>query len=192
MVDPIVQALSPQWTQNQLYHFLQDLTDEELFRQPSPIAPSIGWHIWHIARNADMFQASFGDRLQVWERDNLVATYGLKPSKLGLLQMGVLQTPQDAILVPKTIGKDRLVTYVHTVFEAVDDVFSKLTVDDLYRPRESILKIDWSAAPMIEGKGSDVLTIEDIVFHATHSQRHLGMIEALVGVIFERKGTATI
>ena len=97
MTDPIVQALDPQYAQNRLYRFLQELTDEELFVQPASTAPPIAWHIWHIARYADMFQSIFSDREQVWECDNLVEAYGLDVAKLGLLQAGVQQTPQHAL-----------------------------------------------------------------------------------------------
>jgi hypothetical protein len=192
MTHPLIDALSPKWTQDKLYQFLQDLSEEELFNQPAPKASSIAWHIWHIARIADILQASFPDREQVWELDNLVETYGLDSSKLGLLQMGVLQSPQDAASVPPKIGKDNLLVYSRDVFDLVEDVFANLVYDDMYIQRESILKIDWDARPRVEGRGQDVLTLNDLEFHNAHSQRHLGMIEALIGVVSERKGTATI
>ena len=191
MTDAIIQALDPGWAQNSLYRFLQILSEEELFYQPSLTVSPIAWHIWHVARCADMLQASFRGQ-QVWERDQLVTMYELDAAKLGLLQMGALQDSQDAAIAPKQIGKNNLLSYSREVFDCVGEVFASLTRDDLYEPRESILKINWDARPQVEGKGRDVLTVNDLTFHHGHSQRHLGMVEALVGVLFERQGTATI
>jgi hypothetical protein len=68
-----------------------DLTDEQLKRRPAQvppeIAPSIAWHLWHIARWADLVQASIpgmtgelGRRLgpgaQIWESEDLAARWG--------------------------------------------------------------------------------------------------------------------
>ena len=106
--------------------------------------------------------------------------------------MGSTQSPQEATEVIVAIGQERLIEYAQTVFGMTVSALEVLTLEDLYTPRESILRINWSATPFTEGKGADVLLVEDLNFHSTHSQRHLGMIEALIGVMFNREGTATI
>ena len=127
-----------------------------------------------------------------WEQAELVVKFGLDPTKLGLLQMGTIQSSQEAADVISTMGQERLLEYARSAFDMTDAALKELALADLYTPRESILRIDWSATPFTEGKGADVLLIEDLNFHSTHSQRHLGMIEALIGVMFNREGTATI
>lgn len=194
MRDPIVNSLIERtnWTHHKIYNMMDELTEQELCEQPSSAAPSIGWHGWHIARIADMLQASFPNRQQVWEKENLASTFGLDPSKLGLLQQGATLSPQDASTIPSVIGKERLINYARTVFDLSTEVMSSLTLDDFYARRESMLKIDWSTRPPSEGKGSEVVLIDDINFHLGHAQRHLGSMEATIGITLNRSGTATI
>lgn len=194
MSDPIVEEIIDgiTWTQDALIKETQGLTEAEFCQQPSPKAPPIGWHLWHIARWSDMLQASLPDREQHWERARLVAKFGLDPTKLGLLQMGTMQSPQEATDVIVTVGQERLVDYARTVFEITVSALEVLALEDLYTPRESILRIDWSATPFTEGRGADVLLYNDLEFHSGHSVRHLGMVEALIGAMFSREGTATI
>jgi hypothetical protein len=194
MSDPIAKELvgTVTWTQNRMIRETSGLTEEEFCQKPSPTAPPVGWHVWHIARWADILQASMTDQEQHWEKAELVAKFGLDQTKLGLLQMGSTQSPQEATEVIVTIGQERLIEYARTVFDMTVSALEVLTLEDLYTPRESILRIDWSATPLTEGNGADVLLVEDLNFHNTHSQRHLGMIEALIGVMFYREGTATI
>jgi len=194
MSDPIVKKIldNISWTQNRMIRETSILTEAEFCQQPSPAAPPIGWHVWHIARWADMLQASMTDLQEYWEQAKLVVKFGLDPTKLGLLQMGSIQSPQEAAEVISTMGQDRLLEYARSACDMTDAALKELALADLYTPRESILRIDWNATPFTEGKGADVLLVEDLIFHSTHSQRHLGMIEALIGVMFNREGTATI
>jgi len=194
MSDPIVNSILENitWTQSRIIREASSLTEAEFCQQPSPTAPPIGWHVWHIARLADMFQASLPCREHYWEQAGLVAKFGLEPSRLGLLQMGATQSPQEAVDVIGTLGQERLIEYARSVFDMTDAALKELELEDLYTRRESILRIDWNARPFTEGKGADVLLVDDLKFHMTHSQRHLGMIEALIGTMFNREGTATI
>ena len=58
--DTLVQRICT--TDAYLLPVTDDLTDEQLSKRPSQTAPPIGWHLWHIARWADRFQASFPKR----------------------------------------------------------------------------------------------------------------------------------
>ncbi|MDX1417666.1 MAG: DinB family protein [Candidatus Promineifilaceae bacterium] len=194
MSDPIVKKIldTISWTQNRMIRETSNLTEAEFCQQPSLAAPPIGWHVWHIARWADMLQASMTDQQEHWEQAELVVKFGLNPTKLGLLQMGSIQSPQEAADVISTMGQERLLEYARSSFDMTDAALKELALADLYTPRESILRIDWNATPFTEGKGADVVLVEDLNFHSTHSQRHLGMIEALIGAMLNREGTATI
>ena len=194
MSDPIVKKIlgTISWTQNRMIRETSSLTEAEFCQQPSPAAPPIGWHVWHIARWADILQASMTDLQEYWEKAELVVKFGLDPTKLGLLQMGSIQSPQEAAEVISTMGQDRLLEYARSAFDMTDAALKELALADLYTPRESILRIDWNATPLTEGKGAAVVLVEDLIFHSTHSQRHLGMIEALIGAMFSREGTATV
>ena len=194
MSDPVIKEIldTISWTQNRMIRETSNLTEAEFCRQPSLAAPPIGWHVWHIGRWADILQASMTDLQEYWEKAELVVKFGLDPTKLGLLQMGSIQSPQEAADVISTMGQERLLEYARSTFDMTDAALKELALADLYTPRESILRIDWSARPFTEGRGADVLLFDDLKFHMNHSQRHLGMIEALIGVMFNRAGTATI
>jgi len=47
------------YTHQRTLALTEDLTDEQIARQPSSTVPPIGWHLFHIARAADRLQASF-------------------------------------------------------------------------------------------------------------------------------------
>ena len=57
MTNEVVNELTGPWflpfPHRALLKFAEGLTDEQLARQPSPAAPPIGWHIFHVARWAD-------------------------------------------------------------------------------------------------------------------------------------------
>ena len=180
------------WVHSLIYGNTKGLTEEELFKEPANTAPSIGWHVWHIMRWADMFQASFLGRSEIWKAQNLVSDFELDPSKLGPLQMGMELNNEEACAIPKAIGKTRLMDYTKSVIDACKQATSDLKDEDLYHSRKTIYKLDTSTKPATETEGEDVMTINDFLFHIGHASRHLGMIEALIGAVFSRSGTATI
>jgi uncharacterized damage-inducible protein DinB len=69
---------------------LRDVTDATFRKRPGTRAPSIGFHLWHIARWADRFQAWFpgsagglawlGPNDEIWIRDDLARVWGLTAS----------------------------------------------------------------------------------------------------------------
>jgi uncharacterized damage-inducible protein DinB len=72
-----------QWTHEMLISVIEDLTDEQFAQRPSPTAPPIGWHFWHITRWADRLQASFPhsetsgeSRNQIWVGEGLAVRWG--------------------------------------------------------------------------------------------------------------------
>jgi hypothetical protein len=172
--------------------YARDLTEDELLRQPSRTAPPIGWHIWHIMRWADMLQASFPDHTEVWKTRNLSAEYGLDSTTLGPLQMGTSISHEMACHIATTIDRERLMAYTQTVNTLCQQALAGLQDDDLLRPRTSIVRLDFSTNPPGETAGDTVPLIHDLDFHLGQANRHLGMIEALIGVMFDREGTADI
>ena len=157
---------------------VQDLEEEDFCRQPSRVAPPIGWHLWHIARVDDTMQADIYDHTQVWERDNMVTMFQLDPNKLGTRQMGPEMSHEDAVQVTRAIGKSNIVSYSQNVFTLLSERIDGMELEDL-----TVLKIN--------PKGIEQTVHERILAHISHGERHLGMIEALIGVMFDREGTAT-
>ena len=181
----------------------QDLSFEQLCKRPSLTAPPIGWHLWHISRWSDRFQASFpkrGDGLSkeysnpnrdLWHIENLAAQWDLSPTTLGVLETGAGMEHDVAATIPKIIGKENMLNYARRVFVASEQALSSLTVSELDHPRTSILELEILGSSLQEAPGEETTNIADILFHITHANRHLGMIEALRGLL-DMNGTATV
>jgi len=166
---------------------LQDVTDDALRRRPGALAPSIGFHLWHIARWADLFQARFpgfatglarlGPNEQIWERDDLAGTWGLT-ADLGRNETG-WGLDDDASASLPLPSKDRLIAYASDAFDAATAVFSGLHDGELLDRTENIYDAE-----------EDWIVLDHFHWYQGHGARHLGMIEALKGVLGMR-GTAT-
>src|SRR6266498_4945128 len=66
----------------------ESLDDEQLRWKPEGYSTSIGFHIWHLARESDYLKAAildhypqigpdFGNAKEIWARDNLAEKWGL-------------------------------------------------------------------------------------------------------------------
>lgn len=181
----------------------QELSDEQLCKRPALTAPPIGWHLWHISRWADRFQASFPKRgdsyfgessnpnRDLWHIENLAAQWDLDPTTLGALETGAGMEHDVAALIPKIIGKENLLNYARRVFSASEQALGSLNLAALDDPRQSILEIETFGSSVREAPGEATTGMGDIMFHITHANRHLGMIEALRGLL-DMNGTATV
>lgn len=106
--------------QDLLLKVTEDLTEEQFSRQPGPLAPPIGWHLWHITRWADRLQAGFNhNNHDIWTTDSLASRWEVDPSKLGKLETGIEMEVEEAVNLMQ-VGKDAILDYSHHVFEAFD------------------------------------------------------------------------
>jgi DinB superfamily len=168
-----------------------DLSDQQLAHRPPDVAPSvapsIAWHLWHITRWADFLQASLagmdaelerrlGPGRQIWEIEDLAARWGLAAAAgYRGTGMGLDDEGSSRLRLP---GKGLLLDYGRRVFPKADRAVAAVNEElfmrpctDLYERRTSI--------------GTAVMS------HLTHASRHLGMMEALKGMLGVR-GTATL
>jgi hypothetical protein len=192
------------WTHHGLISVTEDLTGQQISQQPSPIAPPIGWHLFHVARWADRLQVSFsitptiedsqpGRRGEIWRVEGLAAQWGLDPESLGLEESGPGMEVEDAVLVA-SLGKSILLDYARRVFAEVEQVIGDMNVHQLQQPRLSILpqiEVSPSGKPVFAGDRESTI-YNDLMFHLAHTSRHLGMIEALRGALFAVPGTASV
>jgi len=174
---------------------VDDLTDEQLAWQSGSTAPSIRFHVWHLARWADHLQAAIpamteelGRRLgpghQVWDVDDLAVQWGLAQASLGFEATGML-LDEDTAMQLHLPNKERLLEYARRAFAAADRAVS--AIDDtqfLLREREQFQDADRAKLGQTQTVGNAVLV------HLLHNNRHLGMIESLRGLQGLR-GTAT-
>jgi hypothetical protein len=187
-----------------LIEITEGLSEAEFAHQPGTVAPPAGWHLFHIARLADRLQATLRSKIteqnyvadlpgQFWVKEGVASQWGIAPVSLGYLEAGIGMSVEDAVRLAEA-GKSNLIPYARRAFEAVDQEVAKITDEMLLMPSYSVIpNFTISAEGVFTTIGPDEVTILDqLMFHSVHSQRHLGMIEALVGVVFNREGTATI
>jgi hypothetical protein len=175
-----------QKTHRRLLEIVDDLSEPQLSRRPGPHAPSIGFHLWHMARWADRLQATLpamalvqpSDTVpEIWETERLAQSWGWQADTLGYGQSGMEMGDEMAADL-KLPDKLALADYARLAFAAADRAVGLLEDDQL------------------EARGVDIYGQENsvgyvLLVHLSHASRHLGMIECLRGVQGLR-GTATV
>jgi DinB superfamily len=177
-----------QKTHRRLLEIVEDLSDSQLDWRLSSHAPSIGFHLWHMARWADRLQATLPTMLivpaqptptayEIWEIDELARRWEWHTAMLGYGQTGMEMSDEMAADL-KLPHKHMLVDYARAAFAAADRAVGVLEDHQL------------------EQRGIDIYGQENsvgyvLLVHLSHASRHLGMIECLRGVQGLR-GTATV
>lgn len=185
----------------------EKLSEEDLSQPLGTTAPPIGWHLWHIARWTDRVQASLprphtevdaknyqpNPNRGVWEQRQLADQWDLDRSRLGTLEEGSGMDFATAAMLPQKIGKDALLAYVHEVFDRTNQTLDSLKPDQFAERRSSVMEYAYNVADgtIWKAQGAETTLAADLGFHLSHANRHLGMIEALSGLL-ERKGTVTV
>ena len=191
------------WVHSLFLNITEDLTEAQFgFQLPNSTAPSIAWHVWHTARWADRLQAGLSDHAGIIERSSAMATelwvqeqlarqWQLDPERLGVFQTGSEMKDEWTPLIGQ-VGKQRVLEYVRSVFTTLNTILSELRYEELRLPRKTIANFDIAEDRSITiVPATDFPIIDELVFHFAHASRHLGMIEALRGVLLP-KGTATV
>jgi hypothetical protein len=185
---PIVEALVEEiaFVHTSFLEALDDL-DDHLFRsRPGAKAPSIAFHLWHTARWADALQARLGSfapdlgrlagREQLWDERALVRGWGLGDS-LGKMATG-MGLDDDASAALPLPPMAEVTTYARDAFAGAEEILRDVHDDELLLPTADFYD---------EG---DWVVLHHFGWHLGHASRHLGMVEALKGVLGIR-GTAT-
>jgi uncharacterized damage-inducible protein DinB len=177
-----------QKTHRRLLEIVEDLSEAQLNWRQSLYTPSIGFHLWHMARWADRLQAALPSMLlapaqpnhparEIWELDELVRRWEWQTTVLGYGQTGMEMSDEMAADL-KLPAKYMLVEYARAAFAAADR--SVGVIED----------------HQLEQRGADIYGQENsvgyvLLVHLSHASRHLGMIECLRGMQGLR-GTATV
>jgi hypothetical protein len=180
-------------THTRILALAEKLSDEQLRWRPTPDSLSIAFHVWHVARWADHIQAAFpgmtselGRRLapgaQIWEAEDLATQWGFQPGQLGYAATGM--TMSETIAMRLTFPpRDTLLAYLGRAFAAVDRALTAIDdqqFDEAEQPQ-----------PLTEGIWGAGTVGGALLAHLIHDNRHLGMIECLIG--FQTgSGSATV
>ena len=114
----------------QMLKVTEDLTEEEFTWRLGQVetAPSLGFHVWHIARWADRLQGGLpgmtselgrrlGTRLEVWETEGLASRWGFDSEALGFGETGMGMDDDVSASLPLP-SKDIVRDYARRVFAA--------------------------------------------------------------------------
>src|SRR5262249_49320152 len=61
-----------------------DLTDEQLYYQPTPESNSIAWLVWHLSRWRDYISSTISGEPQIWVSAGWAQQYGMPDARTGL------------------------------------------------------------------------------------------------------------
>ena len=147
---------------------------------------SIGYELWHVARWADHLQARLPGmtealkeilpaRDEIWKEEGLGKAWGIpEPEALGDAETGISMETEaiKALPIPE---KAVLLDYVKRVFETMDTTIAQIPEDQY----------------LGEMTGNPGMTVFQVLMSFLyHEGRHLGMMEALMGLQGE-PGSAT-
>jgi len=156
----------------------EDLNDDQLTWKPEGYSTSIGFHLWHLARESDYLKAAilthyaigseFGDAKEIWEKDDLARKWGFPEGLHETIGTGLSDEVAAHLPIPP---KGELLSYLRYSYEAIEGFIELL--DTRY--------------PTFEGmddefhKKIEMIRLNLLVF-LTHDCRHLGMMECLKGL----------
>jgi DinB superfamily len=174
-------------TNKQMLTLVSDLSEGDFSRRFGPHAPSVRFHLWHVSRWSDNAQhwlpkftpelrKRLGDRPQIWDREGIAKAWGLAGKELGGDRTGMGLGDDDAAALPLP-GKTVMLAYSAKAFAAVEDALTSVDLAQFDAPCK-----DWA--------GRDTTVGGAVIHHLIHINRHLGMVEALRGILGAR-GTAT-
>ncbi len=159
-------------TQDDLLELVESLTDEQIAWTPNATTPSIGFHLWHIARWADYLHEMVNGRgSQLWERENLAARWDMATASLGYAQTGMAMDDSIAMTLPLP-GKDLLLDYARRAFALAQQAVGTISDESFFQVYEDFHVDGWHG-----GRIGPIITT-----WLTHDNRHTGMIECLVGL----------
>ncbi len=148
-----------------------ELSDRELFWKASDEGVPVAWHMWHIARFADITQSAFTDTEQAWHAQGIAKSWGFDPDRLGLLEGGTGMDQAYAAGIEWPAGRE-FRSYVETAFETAISATKQVTEANFDE-----------RVPRIPDVPAVVLTYGNILTRFVwHPGCHLGNIETLLGL----------
>jgi len=158
------------------------LTEEEVSTWPTSTAPSCKWHIWHMARWADYVQSLLSPIVdkqtqELWEVAGVANEWGFDGIDLGMWTAGSGLGNENGQSLPLP-SANKVTCYAKKAFALLEDRIAEL--DDM--------KFD---CPFTDWHDVDTSVGDAVVGYLAHGNRHLGMLEAISGVL-GKNGTATV
>ena len=159
--------------------FAEGLDDEQLNWKPEGYSTSIGFHLWHLARESDYLKAAIlkyypnlglgpADESEIWARENLAKKWGFPMEAHETVGTGLSDEVAATLPIPK---KAELLAYLRSSYEAIENFVELL--DTRY---PTFGNLDEELIKKIQNVRLNLLVF------LTHDCRHLGMMECLKGL----------
>jgi hypothetical protein len=160
-------------------NFAEELTDEQLNWKPEGYSTSIGFHLWHLARESDYLKAALlhhypglglglNDESEIWVSQDLAQKWGFPMEAHETVGTGLSDKVAAGLPIPQ---KAELLAYLRNSYQALEQFVELL--DTKYSTFGSLNE---DLTKKIQG-----VRVNLLVF-LTHDCRHLGMMECLKGL----------
>ena len=162
-------------THDRAMELVADLTETQLSWRAVDLAPSVRFHVWHLARWADLVQEVFnGPGTQIWEHDHLGERWGFPLYNLGLGQAGGGMDDAIALRLPLP-EKEPLLEYGRRTFANSNQAV--VTAAEAAVDRVVINSV------AAEYFGEEAAFADIVLRMLRHDNRHVGNIESLRGLL---------
>jgi len=157
----------------------ESLDDGQLRWRPDGYSTSIGFHLWHVARESDYLRAAilqfypqigsdFGDPREIWISENLAEKWGFPAGLHETVGTGLSDEAAANLPIPP---KAELLQYLRSSYQMIEEFIEQF--DGKYASFEGL---DEEMAKKIQN-----IRLNLMVF-LSHDCRHLGMMETLKGL----------
>jgi len=155
-----------------LIELVDGLTEAQIAWTPNKTTPSVGFHVWHLARWADYLQEIINGRgSQLWEIEGLATQWNIETNSLGYAETG-MEMDESIAAALRLPEKGRLLDYARRAFASAQQAVEQIDDNQFFDVYEGLHGENWH-----DGHIGPIL-----ITWMTHDNRHLGMIECLVGV----------
>ena len=166
----------------QLLATVDQLSEKEASTWPASTAPSCKWHLWHMARWADYVQAllppvGLEENCEIWESEKFREKWGFTGIDLGMWGAGSGLGNENGRALPLP-NLPEVRAYAAKAFDLLEIRVGKFDEPSFNTPFTDWHDVDTSIGDAMVG-------------YIAHANRHLGMLEAISGVL-GKDGTATV
>jgi hypothetical protein len=159
--------------------FAEELNEDQLRWRPRGYGTSIGFHLWHLARETDFLRAiilertpqlgpDFGDSTEIWAKDNLAKKWGFPTDLNATVGTGLSDEVASTLPIPP---KAELINYLKCSYEALQGFIQLL--DRRYATFDSVDE-------ELQKKLQNIR--HNLLIFLSHDCRHLGTMECLKGL----------
>jgi hypothetical protein len=130
MTESIMDEISEQYrtVHENLLALVDSLTDEQIGWMPNETTPSVGFHVWHLARWVDYLQEIINVRRSLlWEKEKMADRWNMETTSLGYAQTGMGMEDKTAmsLQIPR---KNLLLDYARRAFALAEQAVRRSTI----------------------------------------------------------------